>query len=932
MAPVTVSYGGALRLSLALAALALVAPLRSATGVSSRASDWPCEWTIAPTHTPAQDFPDGPILGNGGITATIGGSSGVITMFVTTAGFWGANNGTNASYPPLSSRNQHADSSNGEGHEEAGDRLGFVGCPADNCTIPVGMTIGGITIASPSLAGAWTAMLWLDNATAQVRLDGSGGSLMLTAWVSATTQLVMVELVNTGTTAIDNLNITTWANGNTGNVPITSGCVDATSGLPLPSCPASFPSHSIVTAPRSPSSSSSSLRPSSDAAGQTNADSAVSAAGEFVRKSASLPMSPLPIDGVIAWRPLLNASSASPAVVVDSYATTDFTVPATAWGNGKTVLTHTLGQTTFVTMQPAASLTIAATAAASMDPGVFPTDVSVAAAARIASAPDSVDAVQALYSDHVAWWSAFWNQSSIALDATEAATEGFWYSSLYALGSSSRQGQLVADLWAGFRTTDEPLWRSNPTMDYNQQALYSGMFTANHVEIAQPYYDFIDQQLAGYGPFAESEALGCPGGVHFSVDYGPFGLKLGVYGEPQAWGIFSNAAYAAMTYWYQFETTPLNTTWVNSHALPFLQPLAKFWQCRLVKTNVSRSVNPDGYQYWDVDDCTGDEGCKIPAAQRTNPMWGIVYITRLFDGLIRMYSAIGRTPDPAWADVLAHLPAIPTTLYEHPNGSGDYVPVLSWYGRSNYTNFGGQANSLHAVWPSELVSMSDPNTTMVTAAQNALEFANWGQDNSFSWVFSTAARVGYNITTTFQRWNTEINTYMKTNRLISFGGLCSDSLGAIQFVHDVLAQGQEGFIRILPAWPGAKDASFTSLRMKGAILVSADYVGQPQWAGLPAGSTGGVTRVGITTEVSSTVTMLSPWPSTAVPPTSILVCDVTATSAAGTATADSPSTASGCTAGTQVPIAWTTIPGLNGGPAIVWSADAGSTFEIYVQQ
>jgi len=33
-------------------------------------------------------------------------------------------------------------------------------------------------------------------------------------------------------------------------------------------------------------------------------------------------------------------------------------------------------------------------------------------------------------------------------------------------------------------------------LDYNEQALYSGIYAANHVELAQPYYDFVDSQVS----------------------------------------------------------------------------------------------------------------------------------------------------------------------------------------------------------------------------------------------------------------------------------------------------------------------------------------------------------------------------------------------------------------------------------------------------
>lgn len=134
-------------------------------------------------------------------------------------------------------------------------------------------------------------------------------------------------------------------------------------------------------------------------------------------------------------------------------------------------------------------------------------------------------------------------------------------------------------------------------MDYNEQALYSGVYAVNHVELAQPYYDFVSAQvggggwgsdrpgpdilpcslcaqLAGGGPQAESAALGCPGGAHFSVDLvfwcgcvalagdglavheslnppltprhsSRRGLKLGIKDAPMAWGIRTNAIYTA---------------------------------------------------------------------------------------------------------------------------------------------------------------------------------------------------------------------------------------------------------------------------------------------------------------------------------------------------------------------------------------------------
>lgn len=159
---------------------------------------------------------------------------------------------------------------------------------------------------------------------------------------------------------------------------------------------------------------------------------------------------------------------------------------------------------------------------------------------------------------------------------------------------------------------------------------------------------------------------------------------------PADWGIYTDAAYAAVTYAYQFYSTPLNASWVEARAWPFLSGVAAFWECRLVKTPVPGA--PGGYEYWDPDDCTGDEGCSVPAAERGNPMWAAAFVRRLFATLLDMAAATGRTPPPAWSDVLAHLPPVPVAWYA-PKGAPEPVPVLAWYGTSNYTNMGGQVRA-----------------------------------------------------------------------------------------------------------------------------------------------------------------------------------------------------------------------------------------------
>jgi hypothetical protein len=242
-------------------------------------------------------------------------------------------------------------------------------------------------------------------------------------------------------------------------------------------------------------------------------------------------------------------------------------------------------------------------------------------------------------------------------------------------------------------------------------------------------------------------------------------------------------------------------------------------------------------------------------------MWTLTYLQRLLETLQGMAAALQLPADPAWGDVLAHLPPTPTTIL-----SG--VPVLAPYGegaqslnKTTPRSYSGQSNYLHALWPGETLSpRTEKNATLVAAARNAFNHTAWGQDNSFSWVYAAAARSTWPLETTLATWRRELRASQKTNRLVAFGGLCSDSLGAIAYIHDMLVQSQEGFVRVFPAWPGNQSASFSGLRMRGGLLVGASFAGAPQWAGQPAGRTGGVTALSLAATAAGSVAFMSPWP------------------------------------------------------------------------
>ena len=838
---------------------------------------WPRSWSTFPTATPSVTWPDGPIVGNGNMGLAVGGAPGSVHIFGTVHGFWSNSFGENSTMPPLAAgrgkgegNGEGGGEGNGEGGGE-GEGESFPLCPGANCSITVGLTLLRLFVSSPQLALSWTAQLDIERAVATVALGGAGGAaLELELWASATSQVAVVTLRNTGTVAVDALNVSTAVNGNVQRVPISGVCAAAGGGGAPAACP---------TAP--------------------------AIATVLVTKDANsaAARSPFPITAAAELRPI----AADAGVVGAGSAPFCFTEPQSSWTTGGKVDTLTCGVESVLSLAPGASVTFALSMAASEDPGVRPASPAQAVDARVAAL--TAAGLAPLRAAHEAWWAGHWAASAVSLEG-EPETEAFWYASIYALGSGTRAGQVTMDLWSPWRTTDYSSWRSNPTMDYNQQALYSGVVAANHLELTPPYYDLLDAAVAGGSPAAESAALGCPGGLHLSVDLAPFGLKLGVFGAAQAWGIRSNAAYAAVLHAYEWAASDPADAAVQAWAasqLSFLSGVAAFWRCYFTKVAVPDA--PDGYRYHSVGDCDGDEGCDThyPPQVITNPTWTVTYVQRLLETLLSMSAALGRAADPSWSDMLGHLPPTPTTVVAG-------VPVLSAYGEgaanssaTQASSFKGQAGYLHALWPGETLSpLSEPNATLALAALNSFNYTSWGQANSFSWMYASASRAGVPPDTILARWRGEVRATVKSNGLISFSGLCSDSLGAIAFVHDMLVQGQEGFVRLFPAWPANQSAAFATLRMRGAVLVSAAYAGRAEWAGRVAGRTGGTLNATLLADASAPLSLLSPWPDA--PTSSVSIVD----------------------AATGLPpaggVSWGAVAGASGGPLASWAGVKGHSY------
>ena len=103
-------------------------------------------------------------------------------------------------------------------------------------------------------------------------------------------------------------------------------------------------------------------------------------------------------------------------------------------------------------------------------------------------------------------------------------------------------------------TNDSPAFRGAFTMNYNQEALYYGIYSANHAELGGPYYQAMIQYIPRGNKDAES-FFQCPG-INMDCEIFHWGQSTSAVGDQ---GQRSNAALAAV---------PLANHWlVSTHAM-----------------------------------------------------------------------------------------------------------------------------------------------------------------------------------------------------------------------------------------------------------------------------------------------------------------------------------------------------------------------------
>jgi hypothetical protein len=244
-------------------------------------------------------------------------------------------------------------------------------------------------------------------------------------------------------------------------------------------------------------------------------------------------------------------------------------------------------------------------------------------------------------------------------------------------------------------------WNGDYTFDYNFQASYYGVYSSNHVELAENYYPVILDAL----PLGRRRAAYPHWGDRAVAHSGPAGMIMSGYtnGLPASMGNYSGVelpshasayggyyfgdlgvrgivGWVAIPFVDHFDYTQ-RVDFLEATTYPLLVEAADFFESYLACRN-----STNGTRVYTLENACALEGCTLPKNRKNqgkpqkNVAMTLGWIRATFKAVLRFSNLLRK--DAArrakWSDILTHLAPFPTTVsngetvYDECDNSGDF--------------------------------------------------------------------------------------------------------------------------------------------------------------------------------------------------------------------------------------------------------------------
>lgn len=455
-------------------------------------------------------------------------------------------------------------------------------------------------------------------------------------------------------------------------------------------------------------------------------------------------------------------------------------------------------------------------------------------------------------------WADYWNCSGVSL--SDPKLEEIWYRNLYFLNCSVKAGVTCPGIFANWSYGNiGTAWHGDYHLNYNTQQPFWVTYSSNHLDKNIPYVDLVHHLL----PVSRAWAKDYYGmrGAFFPHSAYPVDMRMHPYPVPDwGWEVFETPWMVQGLWWH----------YLYSGDVDFLKNRAYAPMKDAVLFLVDYMSRPDGKgAQW------GDDNYHIfpsvpPELYGLQPGFKFNYDTQIdlalskfiFKAYLEAVSILNveRQEKPLIGQVkkiLAHLPDYPT--YQSPEFGEIYVSVP---GETDQIVYNVPANLTH-VFPGEEYGLDAPADVKQRLANTFRAHQNEG-GNDIVFLNLQAARMGLLDLEKFKRQvqYATLPNQTVTDAVTQIGGRYNDQtdyfyMGAMgvwfenfalpAVINECLMQSYNGQIVLFPNWDWKRDASFVSLRARGAFLVDATL------------KDGAVTSVAVRSEKGGVCSLRNPW-------------------------------------------------------------------------
>lgn len=420
-----------------------------------------------------------------------------------------------------------------------------------------------------------------------------------------------------------------------------------------------------------------------------------------------------------------------------------------------------------------------------------------------------------LLSAHMDYWRDFWSKSSVKI--SDDQLELNWYWGIYVMACCARNKQFPPGIFGNFVTSDDVPWSGDYHLNYNYQAPFYPLMTANHVELTDCYE-------AGYKYFIPEgrrfarEVLNCRG-VYFPVGIGALGHNASQFSASIEFGQNflgqkSNAVHLTTIIAMRWYST-LDMEFARS-VYPYMLDVADFWEDYLRFEDGRYFIDNDTaheIECWRPDYDPIKHKCF---ADDMNPLLTLGLLRMFFRCLLDMSEKLDNEykDNEKWMHILEHLSPYPT--FEK-----DGKKVFRYTEKGMDWHKGGSL-CLQQVYPANAVDLADEELYQITR-DTFLVSNRWVDNNAFSSYYPCATRIGIEPEEIIRHMKEQCKDYQFPCMMYYiFGGSLENTSAGTNTLNEMMLQSYDGIVRIFPCFPKTIDCSFEKLRAYGAFVVSAE--------------------------------------------------------------------------------------------------------------